>query len=74
MTGRARSHRCSENMAGDGDEPRVHGDPHSPAEDAHSDTGHRPDDEVSWLGCLWLVVVPLMVLGVVVVTLNWLGC
>ena len=61
-------------MAEDGDEPRVSGDPDSPAEDARAEADHRPEDEVSWLGCLWLVVVPLIVLGVAVVTLNWLGC
>ena len=35
---------------------------------------HRREDEVSWLGCLWLVVVPGIILAAVVVMLNWLGC
>ena len=61
-------------MAGNGDEPRVQSDPNSPTDDRRAQAGHRPEDEVSWLGCLWLVVVPLLVLGVLFVTLNWLGC
>jgi hypothetical protein len=35
---------------------------------------HEPEDEASCLGCLWLIVVPMVVLGAAVVTLNWLGC
>jgi hypothetical protein len=61
-------------MADDGDEPRSQGEPDKPAEDAPDEAVHPPEDEVSWLGCLWLVVVPLIVLGATVVTLNWLGC
>jgi hypothetical protein len=34
----------------------------------------RPEDEASWLGCLWLIVVPGIILGAVIVALNWLGC
>jgi hypothetical protein len=61
-------------MAEDGDEAKIPDNPDSPAGDARTEADHRPEDEVSWLGCLWLVIVPLIVLGAAVVTLNWLGC
>lgn len=39
-----------------------------------AEPGREPQETWSWLGCLWIVVVPLVLLGAVVVTLNWLGC
>ena len=43
-------------------------------DELHPDPDHRREDEVSWLGCLWIVVVAGSILAAVVVTLNWLGC
>jgi hypothetical protein len=52
------------------------GAPMQGAEDA--EPGHAPaprrEDEVSWLGCLWLIIVPGIIFAAVVITLNWLGC
>ncbi len=32
------------------------------------------EDRPSWQGCLWLVVIPGIILTAVVITLNYLGC
>jgi len=61
-------------MGDDRDDLRVSDGPGSAREDAPAGAEHRREDEASCLGCVWLVIVPLIVLGVAVVTLNWLGC